>query len=172
MKIVCAWCHKILKEYESHRNIISHGICPECLRGFYLGGTDINLRDILDKLDFPVLLTDGTVVVQRANRMAEIAFRQPSARLTNVTVGAAIECLNAQGSGAMRQDGAMRGMRPAADRDTDTHADGQPRYGMYSQNQVMTPLGATPKRFPLFHHPGRNAVMLSIEEVLDLSAAS
>ena len=171
MKIVCAWCHKVMKEYESHKNLVSHGICPECLRGL-IGATDINLGDFLDRIDVPVLLTDGAVIVQRANRKAELEFgRQSTKKLTNATVGVAIECLNAQGTG---ECGRAEKCVGCVLRGTilGTHADGKPRYGQYSQNQVMTPLGAKPKRFRFSTTRVGDAVMLSIEEVLDLATAS
>jgi cytochrome c553 len=171
MKVVCAWCHKTLKEYESQRNMVSHGICPDCLREL-IGGTDVNLRDFLDKLDFPVLLTDGTALVQRANRMADVVFGQSTTRmLTNVAIGMAIECLNAQGTG---QCGRAEHCAGCVLRETilATHGDGQPRYGMYSQNEVTTALGARPKRFRFSTTRIGDAVMLSVEEILDLAAAS
>jgi len=171
MKIICAWCSKVMKEYESHQDMVSHGICPECLRGL-IGSTDINLRDILDKLDFPVLLTDGAVMVQRANRKAEMAFGTPLTNmLTNVTLGVAIECLDAQGTG---QCGRTEHCAGCMLRGTilSTHADGQPRYGVYAQNRFLTSFGAKTKRFRFSTTRVGDAVMLAIEEILDLSAAS
>ena len=32
MKLICAWCKKVMKEDQSNDGIISHGICNECLK--------------------------------------------------------------------------------------------------------------------------------------------
>jgi hypothetical protein len=171
MKIVCAWCGKVLTEYESDQNMVSHGICPECLRGLVGGNAEIGLREFLDQLEFPVLLTDRSIVVQRANNVAERAFGRPSFKLENASVGMAIECLNAQASG---QCGRAEHCAGCVLRRTiiETHADGQPRYGMYSQNEVLSAQGSKARRFRFSATRIGDAVMLAIEGVQDLSAAS
>jgi PAS domain-containing protein len=171
MKIICAWCNKTLTEYESPKNMVSHGICADCLRGLVGEGTVVNLRDFLDRLEFPVLVTDGSVKIQRANRMAERAFGRLASEMENATVGFAIECLSAQAPGECGRSGNCAG---CALRQTimDTNADGQPRYGIYSENSVLTPNGATPKRFRFSTTQIGNAVILAIEEIEDLPATS
>jgi len=171
MRIICAWCHKVMKEYESPQSTVSYGICPECLRGVSGGGTEIKLRDFLDRLEFPVLLTDKSVVVQGANRIAERTFGRPASRLENVAAGVVIECYHAQAPG---ECGKTEHCAGCVLRQTimDTHADGRPRYGVYSENEILTPQGAKPKRLRFSTTRIGNAVMLAIEEIQDLSIAS
>lgn len=171
MKIVCAWCQKILTEYESPTNMVSHGICPECLRGLTGEGTVVNLRDFLDRLGFPVLVTDRSVMVQQANRMAERVFGRPASQLQNAGPGMAIECHNARAFG---QCGKSEHCAGCILRRTimETHGDGRPRYSVYSQNDILTPEGAKPKRFRFSTTQIGDAVMLSIEDIQDLPAAS
>jgi len=171
MKIVCAWCHKVLKEYESTKEMVSHGICPECLREITEVGTEMNLRDFLDRLGFPVLVIDGAVAVQRVNRTAEQALGRPAPQLENIAAGLAIECQNAH-----TPEGCGRAEHCAGCilRQTivGTRVDGRPRYGMYSQHQILTPLGAKPIRFRFSTTRMGEAVMLAIDEFEDLQAAS
>lgn len=30
MKVVCAWCKILMREYPEHPDMISHGICSQC----------------------------------------------------------------------------------------------------------------------------------------------
>ena len=159
-----------MTEYESRKAEVSHGICPECLRGL-LGGTEISLREFLDTLEFPVLIADKSAMVQQANRTAGRMFGRDASKLENTTVGMAIECFNALVPGgcgtAERCAGCV--LRQTL---TDTYADGQPRYAMYSKNEILTPQGTKPKRFRFSTTRIGDTVMLAIEEAQDLSAAS
>jgi hypothetical protein len=167
MKIVCAWCNKVLTEYESYRHTVSHGICPECLRGLVGVGAEISLKDFIDRLGFPVMLVDRSASVQRVNGMAAQAFGRPGSQLEDVAVGLAIECQNAFAPGGC---GRMEHCAGCVLRGTilGTHADGQPRYGVYSRHEVMTAQGAAPKRFRFSTSLIGDAVMLAIEEVQNL----
>jgi transcriptional regulator of aromatic amino acid metabolism len=160
-----------MKEYESHNDMVSHGICPDCLRGLTGVSTEIDLRDFLDKLDIPVLITDGSLAVQQGNRMAEIVFQRSSSYLKRSTVGGLIECYNAQGAGECGRSEQCTGciLRRTIKA---THNDGQPRYGTYSDKEVMTPTGVVRKRLLFSTSRVGEVVMLAIEEVQDLQAAS
>jgi PAS domain-containing protein len=77
MKVVCAWCQKTLKEGEISDSEVSHGICPDCLRRL-AGGLEITLSEFLDKLEFPVLITNHDTVVLEANRQAANILGKPT----------------------------------------------------------------------------------------------
>ena len=171
MKVVCAWCHKVLMEYESPKEMVSHGICPECLRGVLGGDAVVNLREFIDRIEFPVLVTDGSMRIQRTNRTAENAFGHPASEMESSRVGFAIECQSAQepgGCGRAEQCAGCVLRRTIAA----THADGLPRYGVYSENVVLTSEGAAPKRFRFSTTQIGDAVILAIEEIEKLLAAS
>jgi hypothetical protein len=34
MKVICAWCKKIIREGNSDEGLVSHGICDICLENF------------------------------------------------------------------------------------------------------------------------------------------
>lgn len=67
MKVVCAWCGKLLKD-DAERPI-SHGICDACSRTVQFQ-EGVKLREYLNALDVPVLAVDSDVVVKVANDRA------------------------------------------------------------------------------------------------------
>jgi PAS domain-containing protein len=170
MKIICAWCGKFLGEEEHPKEMLSHGICPDCLRKLDAGDV-ISLRELIDKLEFPVLVTDGTVAIQRANRTAERAFGRPAHEMENSTLGFAIECVHARAPGECGRMEQCAGclLRQAL---METHDDGQPRHGFYSENDILTPQGTRPRRIRFSTNPVGDAVILAIEEIQYLAAAS
>jgi sensor histidine kinase regulating citrate/malate metabolism len=50
-------------------NVISHGICPECLNKVF-AEMGIELVNYLDRIDSPVLVVDSDGAVKAANRKA------------------------------------------------------------------------------------------------------
>ncbi len=171
MKTICAWCKKVLVEDETHNRAVSHGFCPECLRELATRGGVVSLRDFLDRMDFPVLVTDGSVAIQGANRMAEHAFGRAASELADSDVGFAIECRFAAASGRcgrMEHCGGCVLRRTLAA----THADGQPRYGMYSENEVVTADGVMPRSFRFSTTQIGDAVVLAVEAIDEVPTAS
>jgi hypothetical protein len=171
MKIICAWCNKVLTEYESHKGAISHGICPECLRGVLGDGIEISLMDFVDRLGFPVVLSDRSAAVRRVNGMAARVLNQPAAKLENIAAGMVIECQNAFAPGGCGNTEhcagcVLRGTILA------TYTDGEPRYGVYSQHDIRAKDGATPKRIRFSTTRVGEAVILVIEAIEQLPVAS
>jgi PAS domain-containing protein len=170
MKVVCAWCKKVLTGDATGGNSVFHGICPECLNRLVSAGPAINLRDLLDRLDFSVVVTDGSVTIQLANRTAEQVFGRTTSELENTDVGFAIECQHAQAG----QCGRTEHCAGCLLRQTlqETYADGKPRYGVYSEHEVLTPEGTVPKRLRFSTTRVGDAVILAIEEGGELSTLS
>jgi hypothetical protein len=164
MKIICAWCGKFLGKEENPKEMLSHGICADCLRRLN-GGNVINLRELIDQLEFPVLVTDGTVAIQRANRMAECMFGRPPLELENATLGFAIECVHAKAPGECGREKQCAGcvLRQAL---METHDDGQPKHGFYSESEMLTPQGTKPKRIRFSTNAVGDSVIVAIEEVI------
>ena len=161
MKVVCAWCEKVLVEEADPSGVVSHGICRDCLARL-IGGREINLPDFLNTLEFPVLLTDRDMVVLEANQLAGTALGKPVDGLKNTLGGVAIDCLASQLLGGCGKTEHRAGctLRKTI---TDTYADGQPRYGVYSQHDLMVQGGTRPVRFRFSTVKTGDAVMLSIE---------
>ena len=168
MKVVCAWCKKLLVDDPTGDTRISHGICEDCLRKMQ-GETAVSLTDFLNDLEFPVLVADRDWVVIEANRAAGKILGKSGAGLKQTRGGVAIECYYAglpEGCGKTPQ---CRGCT-LRQNITDTYADGQPRYGVYAQQQVVT--GDAPRmvQFRFSTQKIGEMVMFAIEEIKDLGA--
>ncbi|MFA5056818.1 MAG: hypothetical protein WC485_01780 [Opitutaceae bacterium] len=161
MKVVCAWCQKLLVEDAAKDAKISHGICEDCQRRM-LGGS-VRFGDFLDRLDFPVLVTDRNLQVVEANRAAATIAGSSRTRLKAGSTGMAIECYNAGLPGGCGQTPHCHG---CALRKTiaDTHADGQTRSAVYIVPQA--PDGSRGKilQFRFFTQKVGDSVMVVIEE--------
>jgi PAS domain-containing protein len=170
MKVVCAWCRKILVEEEIPSGMISHGFCPDCL-GRLVGGNEISLTDFLDTLEFPVLVTNRDMVILEANRPVTNILDRPADQLKNRPCGVAIQCWYSQLPGGCGQTEHCAGctLRKTI---TDTYGDGRPRYGAYSQHHIMDRGGTRLVRFRFSTVKTGDAVMLSIEAVENLETAS
>jgi nitrogen fixation/metabolism regulation signal transduction histidine kinase len=170
MKTVCAWCSKVMIEDEAMYAALSHGICADCLREM-LGDSQRKLVDILNSIEFPVLVTDEKRAIRQVNHSAERMLGKPAHQLEGSTVGMAIECIHAGIMGECGLNDYCAGcvlLRTIAN----THADGQPRYGEYSQNDVATPNGVKFRRIMFSTTKMGDAVVMAIEEIQDRPAAS
>lgn len=68
MRRVCAWCGKELSAGDHrHDDVISHGICTDCMEHFASGTRVLSLREYLDKLDVPVVVVDDDLRILTAN---------------------------------------------------------------------------------------------------------
>jgi hypothetical protein len=168
MKVVCAWCQKLLVDDASDGAKISHGICEDCLRKMQ-GETAVSLTDFVNELEIPVLVTDRDWVVIEANHAAGKILGQPATRMKQARGGMAIECYYAglpDGCGKTPQCRGCALRKNIAD----TYADGQPRYGLYAQQQLMA--GDAPRmvQFRFSTQKMGEMVMFAIEEIKDLGS--
>jgi PAS domain-containing protein len=170
MKTICAWCNKVLIEGDIRDGILSHGICPDCLKGL-IGNPEVSLAELLNSIEFPVLVTSKSVAIQQMNRTAERILGRSLADRAGLKIGAAIECLHAGMPGGCGGSEYCEGcvMRNTI---TETHEDGQPRYGVYSEHELLAAEGARARRFRFSATKAGEAVLLVIEEIRDLPLAS
>ena len=167
MKVVCAWCQKLLVDDTSGDARISHGICEACLKEI-LGNTAVSLADFLSELQFPVLVTDGEGVVIDANHAAGRILRKPVHGMAQARFGLAIECYYASLPDGCGKTPQCRGCALRKNL-SDTYADGQPRYGVYAQQQVMAGETTRMVQFRFSTQKIGEMVMFAIEEIKDLS---
>ncbi|MDD2764214.1 MAG: hypothetical protein PHE83_09610 [Opitutaceae bacterium] len=161
MKVACAWCQKLLVEDASGDAKISHGICEDCLRRM-VGGS-VRLGDFLNRLDFPVLVTDRDLTVVEANRAAETIAGSSRTQLKAGPTGVAIECYYAGLPGGCGQTSHCHG---CALRQTivDTYADGQARCGVYAVPQPPADTKGRIVQFRFSTHKVGDSIMVVIEE--------
>lgn len=168
MKVICAWCQKVLADDASEDAEVSHGICTEC-RKRVMGKTTTSLKDFLDDLEFPVLATDGDRVVLAANRAAEKVLGKSATQMTNVRVGVAIECYYSGMPGGCGKTAQCRGCA-LRQNIGDTYADGEPRYGVYAEKRLVNGTGFKMVQFKFSTQKVGETVVLLIEELKELDA--
>jgi len=88
---VCTMCHKDMsKETPADRSVTGR-ICMECLERF--GSREgVPLLDFLDLLGVPVLVTDGDVVVQMANKPLQTLLGKRRSPVKGQRGGDVFEC--------------------------------------------------------------------------------
>lgn len=168
MKVVCAWCQKVLVDDPSEGAEVSHGICVEC-RKRVKGETTTSLRDFLNDLEFPVLATDGDRVVLAANRAAEKILGKSATQMTNARVGVAIECYYSGMPGGCGKTAQCRGCA-LRQNIADTYRDGQPRYGVYAEKRLGNGTVFKMVQFKFSTQKVGKAVVFLIEELKELDA--
>jgi len=170
MKTICAWCGKVLVEGDISDGMLSHGICPDCMKGL-VPSSEVSLMEFLNEIDFPILVTDGTVAVRQMNRTAERVLGGSIAALSGLSLGAAIECLHAGGPGGCGGSASCAGcvLRKTI---LETHEDGLPRFGIYSDHEIAFKENARIRRFRFSVTKAGEAVLLALDEVRDLPKAS
>jgi PAS domain-containing protein len=135
-----------------------------------LGDSKLSLADFLNSIELPVLVTDGAVTVRQVNRTAARILGKAASRLEGSSVGVAIECIHA---GIMGECGVSAYCAGCEFRRAihDTHADGKPRYGEYSQHKLVTANGTKARQFRFSTTKMGDAVVLAIEGIEDLPVA-
>jgi hypothetical protein len=170
MKVVCAWCQKVLAGDPAEEAEVSHGICVDC-RKKVTGEATTSLSDFLNDLDFPVLATDGDRVVLAANRAAQKALGKSATQMTNTRVGVAIECYYSGMPGGCGKTAQCRGCA-LRQNIADTYADGQPRYGVYAEKRLVNGTGFNMAQFKFSTQKVGKAVVFLLEELKELDAGS
>ena len=170
MKTICAWCNKVLTEGDTPDGMLSHGICPDCLEEL-IRTPEISLADFLNSIEFPVLVTDHSLAVQQMNRTAERILGGSVGESGGLKFGSAIECLHAGMPGGCGGNESCEGcvLRKTI---KETYEDGQPRYGVYSEHELMPANGARARRFRFSATKAGEAVLLAIEEVREVPLAT
>jgi len=170
MKTICAWCNKVLTDGDTPDGMLSHGICPDCLKEL-IRSPEVSLADFLNSIEFPIMVMDKSVAIQQMNRTAERILGKSVGKAVGLKFGAAIECIHA---GMPDGCGGSESCQGCVLRKTirETHQDGQPRHGVYSEHELAAMEGARIRRFRFSATKAGEAVLLAIEEVRDFPVAS
>jgi PAS domain-containing protein len=169
MKVVCAWCQRVLTDDPSREAIVSHGICDACLREAM--GRRVSLDEFVETLDVPVLVMDGSLTVRAVNHAAETIIGRPAAEMINTLAGVAIECVNAGAPGGCGQSARCRGCL-LRQNIVDTHADGRRRYGVSGEKPFADGGAPGPLRFQYSTQKAGAMVLCMIESMASLRVAS
>ena len=161
MKVVCAWCNKVLSPGETGDRV-SHGICPECRYGFFVR-RKLTLNDLLNQFDVPVIAIDSNGVALHANAAAAKLLDKTAEDVKGLPVGNVVECIHAhtpEGCGRTIHCAGCA-IRHAV---TATHQDGQPRRNIEAEKLVRDAGGTRLARFTFSTEKTGGVVLLMIED--------
>lgn len=149
---------------------VAHGICSECVKQL-LRLSEVNLSDVLDSIDVPIIVTDAAMTLLLVNQKAKCLLGNSAYQLEMPTVGIAIECRNAGLLGSCGEGEPCAGciLRRAI---RDTRVDGRRRYGVYSDLEVAMTPGTEKKRFRFSTTRMGDAIVLAIDGIVNLATES
>ena len=132
--------------------------------------SEVNLSDVLNSIDVPIIVTDSAMTLLQVNQKARLLLGNSARKLEMPTVDIAIECRHAGlpgscGGGVQCAGCALRQTVRV------TGADGRPRYGVYSDLEVVVAPGTEPTRFRFSTTRMADAVVLTIEGNVNLGLA-
>ena len=96
MKQICMYCNKVLgtlSEDEEDKELISHGVCPDCLPKF-LAGSGQPLAEFLDTLPGPIFVIDRDVRIIATNTEGQKCVPKGAGAIHNHLAGEVFECSN------------------------------------------------------------------------------
>jgi len=148
--------------------VVSHGLCADCLAQL---GVEGEFTGVLNELVVPILVTNPEMLVLGANPAAENFIGKSVGEMKNRLAGPAVDCYYASVNGGC---GTNEECRVCLLRSTvgATHADGQPRYGVYSRHQILTGDHYRPAQLRFSTTKLKSLVLLLIEEVRMLGPAA
>ena len=166
MRVVCAWCHKVLKPGGGAGDSeVSHGICKGCSRFFFdEEGGEAPLELFLEGLPVPVMVLGSGGEVQVANEAARALAGLAPEDLPGTCCGDVIACANArlpEGCGHTPNCVGCVVRRTVEA----THASGEPLEAVTGPKEVVTPEGTRLARFRIATRKRGEVVLLRIDQV-------
>jgi len=148
--------------------VVSHGLCGNCLAQM---GVEGEFTGMLNELAVPILVTNHELLVLGANPAAENFIGKPVGQIKNRLTGPAVDCYYSSVNGGCGTNEECRVciLRGTVDA---THADGQPRHGVYSRHQILTGDYVRPAQLRFSTVKLKSLVLLLIEEVRMLGPAA
>lgn len=162
MRVVCAWCNKVLSAAESDDRV-SHGICPECRHALSIRGTQ-TLDQLLNDIDIPVVAVDADSTALLSNRAAERVLGKGVNLISGQLLGKVVECVYAHHPGGCGRTIHCTGcaIRNAI---TATYRDGLPRRGVETEKLVLTADGTRLARFTFSAEKTGEAVLVILDDI-------
>jgi PAS domain-containing protein len=166
MKIVCAWCDKVLGEKNPSATtdeVVSHGICQECAKKM-LAPMAMPMTAFLDRFPAPVFLMDGDVRVIAANTKGYSVLGKKPEDVDGRLGGDAFECSYAKLPGGC---GKTVHCKSCAIRltVTDTIQTGRSHFRVPAYPDLHLITGEKRIRFHISTCKAVNSVILSIDEI-------
>jgi len=91
MKVVCAYCNRVLREGITKESPISHSICQDCVTRC-LSKLGVDISKYLDMFNAPVILVNQDTRVLEASNEAVRFLQKPVDQIIDTLTGSAIDC--------------------------------------------------------------------------------
>lgn len=167
MKTICVWCGNDFAS-EPGDDVIAHGVCPACYHAVIVR-RKLDLAELLDQIDVPVIAFDANVTALLANRAAEKVVGQKVDLIKGRLAGNVFECIHAstpEGCGRTIHCSGCTIRRTV----TATHQDGQPRRNVEAEQIVEHAGKRQLVRYRLSTEKVHDSVLLMIEDIRMLAA--
>ena len=165
MKRVCAWCNKrITTAKGGKKDEISHGICEDCAEYFFRHGGKQDLRELLSKLDAPIVAVNSEGVITIANEKAQETLGKDVEEIEGDRGGQALECAHSRLPGGCGQTVHCKG---CAIRRTvmDTLETGNPHHKVEAVLNCSGSPGDRKQKLHISTQMVANIVLLRIDDV-------
>ena len=97
MQVICSYCRASLGEKEPLDNdLVSHGMCEECIEYFTRQWNGLSLGEYLDRFDVPVLVADEEFHIIAANQEMADMLGKEDRQTSGLLGGEAMECIYAR----------------------------------------------------------------------------
>jgi hypothetical protein len=94
MKVICSYCRKKLEDKEPlESDVLSHGMCPECMEHFSRQWGGQSLGAYLDQFEVPVLVVDHSCRIVAANQEMADMIGKGERDVFGLLGGEAVECV-------------------------------------------------------------------------------
>lgn len=94
MKVICSYCRKSLDDKEPFdSDILSHGMCEECLEHFTRQWDGPSMGEFLDRFEFPVLVVNESCRILAANQKMADMIGRTDREVQGLLGGEAVECV-------------------------------------------------------------------------------
>jgi len=162
MRTFCVWCGNEFVPGPAD-GAIAHGVCPGCYYAL-IARRKLDLAELLDQIDVPVIAFDADVTALLANKKAEQAVGKKVDLIKGSPPGPILQCMYAsspEGCGHTIHCSVCT-IRLTV---TATHQDGQPRRGVEAE-QMMEHHGKRQLvRYRISTEKIHDSVLLMIEDI-------
>ncbi|GAB4338958.1 MAG: hypothetical protein Kow0089_11350 [Desulfobulbaceae bacterium] len=170
MERVCAWCGKELSpgKADDVSRTVTHGICSVCALEF-TRGVPTTLKQMLDLIDRPVLVVDGTGVVRAANDSGLRLLGKQQEEIADRLGGEVFDCVYARLPGGCGQ---TKHCATCAVRNIlmDTLAHDRSYRKVPAFQRIRTPEGERVRRFTISTEKAGDMILLRVDDSEDVAA--
>ena len=94
MKVICSYCRKKIKDKEPlDNNLISHGMCENCVEHFTRQWDGQSLGEYLDRFEVPVLIVNESCRILAANQEMADMIGRGDREIYGLLGGEVFECV-------------------------------------------------------------------------------